>query len=323
MGIYYLSGVGRSPGSATVPLHYIYLMLKMARKANPEALDFFKHSGEVDESDKGSPQCIIFFTSKEVIEGIIPPFDDLQDDWFNLRINKQKKVPHIILKSLNFLINKCDLTDLFNKIEDIFFVAVNHNDFKDCYEKVYTTIKALNRKEVWINLVGGANQINLSLFLSSCLTGIGTKFIYIFQEMISRIHPDIAKPDFENPLIPIPPKNWQELPFFWIGLEHEILREIEHLFLNRLIINKKEILKILDHYKINHQYLKKLQSANLINFDLRDKEKVYKGNGFQIIKELELTIDVDSFSEWKNWAKNKHILYQGDLITSFNVQKVT
>ncbi|MHA1150833.1 MAG: hypothetical protein ACTSR8_21645 [Promethearchaeota archaeon] len=295
MGIYYLSGVGLSPGSAMIPLHYIYLMLKMARGENPKAQNFFKHSGEADEKDKGSPECIILFTSREVIKGTKKP-EKLRDDWFNIRLSEQKHVPQIMLKSLNSLIEKCELTELFNKINGIFFIAVNYNDFKDCYQKIYTTIKAFSKKEVWINLVGGSNQINLSLFLSSCLTGIGTKFIYIFQEAISKIHPDIPKPNFKNPNIQIPPQNWQELPFFWIGLEHKILQDIENKFSQRPIVNKKEILSILDHHIINHQYLKKLQSANLIDFDLKTKDKIHKGNGFQIIKELELSTNVKNFA---------------------------
>ncbi|MHA1294502.1 MAG: hypothetical protein ACTSQJ_17825, partial [Promethearchaeota archaeon] len=115
MGIFYLSGVGLSPGSATIPLQYLYLMQKMARNGNNQAQDFFKESGEKREKDKGIPECLIFFTSKEVIEGEKPPLRNLEDYWYKIRINEQKNIPRLMLKTLRTLTEECGLEDIFNK----------------------------------------------------------------------------------------------------------------------------------------------------------------------------------------------------------------
>ena len=179
-------------------------------------------------------------------------------------------------------------------------------------------MKSIASKEVWINLIGGTNQINLSLFLSSCLTGIGTKYIYIFQKDISKIHPEIERPDFENPKIRIPPESWQEIPFIWIGLENEILKEIKSLFEYRDILHLKEIRKILNRYNIPQQYLAKLQSSNIIHIE---NDKVAKGFGFEIIKNFEIKTKINDFSNWKKWAKKHDILYQININPPYNINK--
>lgn len=204
-------------------------------------------------------------------------------------------------------------------IKDTYFIVVKHDDFRDCYEKIYITIKSLASKEVWINLIGGTNQINLSLFLSSCLTGIGTKYIYIFQRDITKIHPEIERPDFKNPQIRIPPECWQEIPFIWIGLENEILKEIKSLFECRSTLHIKEIRKILNRYNISQQYLAKLQSSNLIHIE---NDKVIKGIGFEIIKNFEIESKINDFSNWKKWAKKHDILYQIDINPPYNIYKL-
>ena len=83
IGIFYLTGLGTSPGAVLVPLHYIYLMLKAAMNNNQDAIEFFKKSGELRQEKAGVPEYLIIFTSKEVIEGKEKP-KSLKDEWFNL-----------------------------------------------------------------------------------------------------------------------------------------------------------------------------------------------------------------------------------------------
>ena len=285
-----------------------------------DAINFFKKSGELRQEKTGAPEYMIIFTSKEVIEGKEKP-RALKDEWFNLKNINHYSIPQIIVKTLNKLINECSFPNFYDNgwIKDIYFLSVKHDDFKDCYEKIYTTIKSLASKEVWINLIGGTNQINLSLFLSSCLTGIGTKYIYIFQKDISKLHPEIERPDFKNPKISIPPEGWQEIPFIWIGLESEILKEIRSLFQYRSTLHVKEIRRILNKYKITQQYLAKLQSSSLIHIE---NDKVTKGIGFDIIKNLEIKTEINDFSNWKKWAKNDDILYKIDINPPHDINKL-
>ncbi|MBN1800554.1 MAG: hypothetical protein JW891_03560 [Candidatus Lokiarchaeota archaeon] len=318
MGIYYLSGLGTSPGATLLPLDYLYLMLKMALNGNNDAKMFFERSGELNQEQKGDVEYIIIFTSKEVIEGTIKP-RNLTDTWFNSQPNNETSIPKIVTKSLSKLVKNCSLKK-GEWIKGIYFVQVDFKDFTDCYEKIFITMKALLRKEVWINLIGGSNQITLSLFLASGLTGIAPNYLYIFQDDISKIHPDIKRPNFENPNITIPPPNWCEFPFFWLGLENEVLQGIENAFGDRDIIHKNELLSVLDNNHISHQHLAKLRSTSLIQF--LNNDAVKKGVGFSAIKDYNIETNVDNMTKWKEWGVKKGILFQADINSPFNLNKM-
>lgn len=323
MGIFYLSGLGRSPGGATVPLQYIYLIMKAAENNNQNALRFFSKSGEQRFENVEYPETIIIFTSKEIIKGDVKNFDNLIDLWYTLPLNKIPSVPKTIIKSLNKCVKECNFKNIGSPwIKHFYFLEVDYKDFKDCYEKIYITMKGLSAKEVWINLIGGSNQITLSLFLASCLTGIPTKFIYLVQNE-KMIHPDIQKPNFENPKIQIPPQNWYELPFFWLGILNDILKNIEtECFMGKKTANIKQIKDVLTRSGLSSQFISKLKTANLIEFDANDSTKIYKGPGFEAIKKHEIETDVKNLSDWKQWAKNKKILYNIDFNQNLNLNKV-
>jgi hypothetical protein len=86
MPIYHITGLGVNPGAVTVPLSVVYSLLQQASKGVPEAKEFFMYSGEMEQEEKGAPETVIIFTSKEVIEG--REQRDIRDNWFKTR--KQK-----------------------------------------------------------------------------------------------------------------------------------------------------------------------------------------------------------------------------------------
>jgi hypothetical protein len=298
MGIFYLSGLGKSPGAGSIPLQYIYLITKAAEMDDKDALVFLRNSGEIEEKKVEYPEYAIFFTSKEIIEGEEKPYNNLIDEWFRIPANTIDSIPRIIGKSINNLINACNFRDGKNAyLKEIFLIKVKHKDFSDAYRKIYTTIKALSRKEIWISYLGGTNQINLALFLSSSLTGHPTKYIYVAQENERKIHPDIKTPDFQNPKISIPPKDWYDLPFLWLGVENKILQEIENIFQWRNNgVNKKEIESILKKNNLSNQFLAKFQSADLIQ--IKKNNKVIKGKGFDELKNYMPDTVPNNMAEW-------------------------
>ncbi len=321
MGIFYLTGVGTSPGAATVPLHLIYLMVKAAENGNPKAINFFKKSGEIRHADVEYPECVIIFTSEEIITGKKPPRSGLKDEWFRLRVDQIDSIPRIIGKSLVSLIDKCMFQGNAESImEKIFFMKVNHRNFSDCYEKIYCTIKALESKELWISYLGGTNQINLSLFLASSLTGIPTKYIYVSQDDIDKIHPDLPRPDFKNPNIEIPPRPWFDLPFIWLGLESKILQAIKVMFKNYgEIANISHLEMILRDNDLSGQFKAKLQSADIFQIE---NDKVIKGEGFERIKGFIPATQANNFAKWKDWGIKNDLLYTINRNRNFQYEKV-
>jgi hypothetical protein len=83
MGVFHLSGLGLNPGAVTVPLTYIYFLLKQSKEGDSASQQFFAHSGEEQERLKGKPEAIIIFTSKEVISGELQR--DINDTLFGTR----------------------------------------------------------------------------------------------------------------------------------------------------------------------------------------------------------------------------------------------
>jgi hypothetical protein len=69
MGVFLLSGLGLNPGAVTVPLTYLYYLLKQFKNGDSAASRFFVHSGEKNERLNGKPETLVVFTSREVING--------------------------------------------------------------------------------------------------------------------------------------------------------------------------------------------------------------------------------------------------------------
>lgn len=222
MGVWHISGLGKSPGAITVPLTYIYVFLSEALKGDQKATEFFKHSGELQKSHgeeiKGAPEAIVLFSSKEIIQGKIA--GDWKDNWFK---TNAKTIPEAIKKYLFSLFE--DLArknQMFSNLKDnltlknIYLVEVDHQDFKDCYRKAYITTAALKDKEIWVNITGGTNPINAGIFLAATFNAsLPYRFYYLFQNDVKLMHPEC---DRSKICSEIPPPTWHDIPFFSFGM---------------------------------------------------------------------------------------------------------
>jgi hypothetical protein len=313
MGVWHFTGLGLSPGAITVPLTYVYLILKAARLGDINAKRFFETSGERNQNGDGTPEALIIFTSEEVITG--RKGSSFIDNWF--QIGGNQNVPIAIAKYIKTLLNK--LVDENFKIYDegiryIYFVKVNHEDYHDCFFKVYITLKGLRDKEIWINMIGGTNQINSALLTASGLTGVSARYYYFFQkfEDTKFLHPNIEKPNFKNPKIEIPPKSWYELPVFWLETA-DLIKELNLVFEGERRVNIGEIRGLLNRLQIPEQFLIKLLGSRLIK---RIEENLFtKGEMLEIwnrgIERAEKESEsVVNFSEWKKWASKEGILWK-------------
>lgn len=199
MGVWHISGLGASPGALTVPLTYIYLLLKAVSKGNKIANEFFEASGETSQEKKGAPEALVIFTSSDVIEGKVQ--GKIEDSWFNTL--KQNSVPKTMAEYLKRLFKKLksnDFSQFYNDlwIKYIHFITVDYLNFNDIFPKCYITLNALREKEIWINMVGGSNPINASLILSAGFVEANARTYYIFESNLSLLHPSIEKPNFSN-----------------------------------------------------------------------------------------------------------------------------
>jgi hypothetical protein len=311
MGVWHVSGIGINPGAITVPLTYIYLLLRASTKGEQEARKFFEISGEQIQKLKGAPEGLIIFTSKEVIAG--EKQGEIQDKWFNTR--RQSSVPNTIAKYLLKLLGELkgdDFSEFYgNKwIKEIYLVELHHDDFKDCFKKVGIALNALKAKEIWVNMIGGTNQINVALLTAGSFFATVARYYYVFQSNIKLLHPEMSKPDFKNleKIVPEIVGKWYELPIFHLEVG-TIIKELNEMFQYREKINLSEVENMLERHSFPTKWLPKLK-GKLINID---GNAVSRGSMLGIltgmIKDIEES-GVENFSKWKNWASKNKILYE-------------
>jgi len=275
---------------------------------NAQAVKFFETAGENMQERKGAPEALIIFTSKEVIEG--EKQGEIRDDWFHT--TKRKSVPKTIAKYLSGLLKKLE-DENFNSfyngewIRYIHFIVVNYQDFNDCFPKCYTTINALKEKEIWINMVGGANPINASLILSAGFIEANAKTYYTFESTSSLLHPSIDIPDFSNPITEPLLARLSILPFFSLDLG-KLTRKLKETFLGREKVDIREIESRLKELDLSNQYLKKLKSGGWI---IEENKTAFPGEMLKRWNEMfEKVKDYpNDYPSWKKWAEKMGILY--------------
>ena len=309
MGVWHLSGLGLNPGAITVPLTYLYGLLKMASGGNKDAKDFFTSSGEINQDNTGAPEALVLFTSNGVLEGRNQ--HKVRDRWFNT--SKKKSAQLTITHYLSCLLSNLE-DENFKKfyvkewLKYLFIIEVDHQNFKDCFFKIAITVNALKDKEIWINMVGGTNQINAALLAASGFTTIATRYYYFFQNDTELLHLDMEKPDLKRPQLPIPITSWQELPFFTIDMSR-LYEELKNLFEYREKVHINEIKGILQKLGLSGQYLAKMRSG-LINIqnDIASK-------GAMLDRWIKMWTKIENemsgeinMSTWKDWAKDRGIL---------------
>ena len=310
MGVWHLSGMGTSPGAITVPLTYLYLLLKASIKED-SAKRFFETSGEFMQELKGGPEGLIIFTSEEVITG--KKLGSVKDNWFYTK--EQASAPKFVAKYLSNLLSSLkdkDFSELYDDrwIREIYLVKVRHDNFDDCFFKAGVTLNALRDKEVWVNMIGGTNQINLALLSLGTYFASVSRYYYIFQSDISLLHPEIRKPDMKNPREEVPEMRakWNDLPLFHLETG-SIIKRLNEMFQERKKINLSEVENLLEELGYSQMYISKLRGKLImIERDIVTPGPML-GKLADMLKAIE-ELYIRNLSQWKKWASENKILYE-------------
>ncbi|NJF24412.1 hypothetical protein [Thermococcus sp. Bubb.Bath] len=331
MGVYHISGLGKSPGALTMPLSIVYILQAGAQLGIKEAQDFFAGSGESErkgsyEKTRGMPEYVIVFDSPEVIDGKV--IDDkfkllYKSNWFDMKSkNRPEPIKEPIVRYINKLIGY--LEDRFSvdlrPPKKLYLVRTDYQSFEDAFYKMGVTLEGLRRKEVWLNLIGGSNQMNLALLLAGAYTMVPSRYYYVFQSNAKMMEPSwIEKPSTEYELRKVVRDlilRWYDLPPLDLGFG-TILRELATLFIkgNRERISKNELIDIFK--KKNRGYdetfiPKLLGTRYLVSVE---DNMFQKGEMLDRILEMFSRIagtKVKNSSAWKKWADEKGILEEAD-----------
>jgi hypothetical protein len=326
MGVWHISGLGMSPGAFTVPTTAIYLLLKAAKEGVPAGREFFETSGERTQEAgtlRGFPEGFVIFTSKEILEKKVARHSGIKDRWFGNN-GKEISVPRVTYKFIRDLHGEF-FSDY--EIPEIYYLAVDHRDFKKALPLIYNTVNALGTKggkELWANMVGGTNQINASILTAGSLSGAISRYYYYFEQDNDLLHPDLEKPrgiSLKGQIDQILSK-WFQLPIFDLGWG-DISTKIDQLMeqYNNMVPLSilKEELKMTG---MENQYLAKLTGSRLI---VIENNLVKPGADLNQLKSL-LSIDSespDNSSKWVKWAAEKGILWQQERDKDCNLKKVS
>ncbi|MEM3396904.1 MAG: hypothetical protein QW620_04940 [Thermoplasmata archaeon] len=286
-----------------MPLSCVYYLEMASQAGYTSAQRFFEWSGEVKnevEKYKGKPEALIMFTTEDVIKCMEKGrCREYRDEWFNSSSDK-KDIGEIIDRYLEKLEE-----NTIRSLKYVCMVKVDINDFSQTVEVVGTTISALRDKEMWFNMVGGANTINAALLIAGLLSGASTRYYYVFcsQEEIKYLHPRwINSPKaLDAQMVNNTVRKWVELPLFFMGIERlETLYEI--LKTRGGKINRNEATGILGEIPIE-----KLRGRILMIEDTTVSAGVLLERIMEIYGKIK-SRNVQNLTDWKKWAEQQGIL---------------
>ena len=286
MGVYHFMGLGQAVGAVTCAVDYIEKALDTLnnQQATEETKRLFAGSGGINhpEQNIGKIEAIVLFTSHEVIDGKLTAFkykDCLQPGSVRNEVMKQlgqvwRRRPKIGAK--------------------IFWCEVDINDYQDCFNKA---IKVAYRfsppgkqgKEIWCNMTGGTNSIQLALLSMARLTGVSTTHYIISQKPGYR--EEVRVPHVVTTIAPGKDNYFNILPFIKLSLDtlefYNILTELTEPSLEKQSISNEDLLSRLKNK--NH-----FIDCSLENFTDRYLLKLY-GLGYTEYKNHKVGITEDGY----------------------------
>ncbi|HXH13091.1 MAG TPA: hypothetical protein VNP04_25380 [Alphaproteobacteria bacterium] len=232
MGVYHFMGLGRSVGAVTAAVSYLAARYQRY-DVNDE--EFFALSGEVSQSGKrGDMQALIVFTTPEVREGkpnglcyeyIANPLGQRHGP------TKKDEPMAIALRALL----RPDLPILSGgrSTLDMYWCEIERTDLAVAFERVAYVLAAAKPsgevgKEVWVNLTGGSNIVNMALQLAAALSGKASRLYYLQADENKLARPPLALTDIGTEQ----DRFWVELPLIYLAFDAKhraILEELQTL----------------------------------------------------------------------------------------------
>ena len=231
MGVYHFMGLGRSVGVVSAAISYIAARFQRNNAGDQE---FFALSGEVNQTARrGDAQALVFFSTPEVREGRAK---GLCYEYVANAIGQRQgaTVPEETMPMeqalKNLMADELRLLAGGRREIDVYWCDLNRNDTVETFEKVARVMAAAKPrgelgKEVWINLTGGWNPLNLSLQLAASLSGASARLYYLLADNLKLARPSLPISEIGGD----EDRFWVELPLIYLAFDSAHRAALEEL----------------------------------------------------------------------------------------------
>lgn len=222
MGVYHFMGLGKSPGAVISAISYL---ADRYDRWNRSDEDFFSGSGSSKAGERtkhGDIQAIVLFTTSEIIDS---RYDGLSYDYVDNQPGQKtgdKKRGNFLPKILRqFLAPELKRVTGSRREVSVYWCEIDRADPYLTFERIARVAYAAaapgeTGKEVWVNLTGGNNVVNLALQLAPSLVSRPPRIYYLLSDDDRCLRHTITKSNLGNEERD---KFWVELPVIYLRLD--------------------------------------------------------------------------------------------------------
>jgi hypothetical protein len=285
MGVFHFMGLGRSPGAVTSAISYLGARYK---RWNPEDAEFFATSGEFQQAGKrGDVQALVLFTSPEVVRGTREGVCDAYIDNAAGQSRGNVFKPGEAMKRVLTRVLPADLHHAAGGRNEValYWCEIDRTNLHLTFERVAQVMYAAKPpgevgKEVWINLTGGTNIVNLALQLAASLLTGPARLYYLRADDARCLRHTLRLDDIRGQ-----DNFWVEMPVIYLRLDDATRHILEALEALKTSVDDAELLsRLKNHFweefgsleltEFRRNYLQPLGGQQLVSRPQEGKEHV-------------------------------------------------
>jgi hypothetical protein len=212
MGIWHFLSLGESPGAVTSALAYI--------KKRYEEKDVTFFGGDSGRSKAKKVSGIVIFTSPEVRECTLLARSRVYvDNLYGIDRGEEHPLGNGEGKLRTFEIVMNFIRDEFQTMlrterGKVYWLRANYHDLEFNLNQVFRAFYSLSPpgktgREIWVNLTGGSNPMNIGALLATVMSGVTGRAYYTYIQDIRLLRP-ASEADF-----------WYDLPVLKVNFDRD------------------------------------------------------------------------------------------------------
>lgn len=305
MGVCHFMGLGKSPGAVVSAITYLAECYERWEQCGKE---FFSTSGSssgtAEDGRRGDIESLVLFATPEVREGELHCEDYIDNQGGRERGDKKRS------EAMGKVLGRALPAELKRiaggrKQISVYWCDIDHADMWITFERVARAMYATkqpgdNGLEMWVNLTGGSNVVNLALQLASSLLSHASRLYYLSSSNPQCLRHTISNGDIGD-------RNrdrfWVNVPAIYLELDQvqkAILATLEKVgtltdeqLLSRLPdqLTDWEHISRLDLNSLRRDYLNRMAGQGFIAQDSEDKHLNVVGVQWEFLRPYYKVVD--------------------------------